>query len=127
MNRARKAALFNALLFPGWGQIYLKNYKKGILIVAGMTIGMVSFVWTLLSQTVAILRAEPLAKGTVGLESILHLAVKALRALSLSYILSLGLLLILLWALSVIDAYLTGEKKDSPTTFADQQSASPPV
>ncbi|NTW06617.1 MAG: hypothetical protein HGA29_02110 [Syntrophaceae bacterium] len=29
MNPATKAALYNALLFPGWGHIYLKKYKIG--------------------------------------------------------------------------------------------------
>ena len=28
MDKATKAALFSAFLFPGWEQLYLKLYKK---------------------------------------------------------------------------------------------------
>jgi hypothetical protein len=39
MNLAIKGALYNALIFPGWGQIYLKNYKKGIFIIIAIVAG----------------------------------------------------------------------------------------
>ena len=47
MNPAIKAALFSALLFPGWGQIYLKKYKKGILIIIPITAGVLSILWAI--------------------------------------------------------------------------------
>lgn len=127
MNRAQKAVLFNALLFPGWGQIYLKNYGKGLLIIAGMTVGILSILWGLLRQTVVILKTAPLAKGTFGLGAILQLAVKSFRGMNHSYFLLLCILLIILWLLSIIDAYAAGRKMQPPTTPSDPESVSPPA
>ncbi|GAB6267344.1 MAG: hypothetical protein STSR0002_00840 [Smithella sp.] len=51
MNKAIKAALFNALLFPGWGQIYLKQYKKSILIISAVMAGTLSILWSVIQAT----------------------------------------------------------------------------
>jgi hypothetical protein len=126
MNRAKKAALFNALLFPGWGQIYLKHYKKGILIIAGMTVGILSIFWGVVRQTAVIFNAAPLSKETVDWGAILQWVVKSIRGINLSYLLPLCLLLIILWFLSIIDAYVTGGTTQQPTISGDQQSAFPP-
>ena len=65
MNIAMKAALFNALLFPGWGEIYLKKYKRGILIIIATAAGILSILWSIIQTTIKILRFAPFKKGTV--------------------------------------------------------------
>ena len=111
MNLATKAALFNALLFPGWGQIYLKKYKKGILIIIAITAGIISILWSVAQATINILKIAPIKKGTVTLSVVVQLAIDAVKALNLFYLYLILFFMILLWILSIIDAYISGKKE----------------
>jgi hypothetical protein len=128
MNSATKAALFNVLLFPGWGQVYLKKYKKGILIIIAISAGIISILWSVAQATINILKITPIKKGTVSLSVVVQLAIDAVKALNLSYLFLILLSMILLWIFSIIDAYQI-EKKEmvKSSTSADQQSTSPPA
>ncbi len=126
MNLATKAALFNALLFPGWGQIYLKNCKKGILIIIASLAGVISILLSVIQITIAILKISPFKKGTVTFIAVIQLAIDAIKALNLSYLFLILLSMILLWIFSIIDAYMVGKKEMAKiNTFSDQQSVSP--
>jgi TM2 domain-containing membrane protein YozV len=110
MKKAIKAALFNALLFPGWGQIYLKQYKKGVFIISAVMAGTLSILWYVIQATRDILKITPFKKGTVTFEAVLRLAIKSLAELNLDYILPLLLFMFLLWIFSIIDNYESGKK-----------------
>jgi len=126
MNLAIKGALFNALLFPGWGQLYLKKYEKGISIIIATIIGVLSIIWSVIQTTIIILKIVPFKKGTVTFSAVIQLAIDAIKALNLSYVTLILLSMILLWIFSIIDAYLIGKKEMAKSsTSADQQSASP--
>ena len=126
MNLATKAALFNALIFPGWGQIYLRNYKKGIFIIIASLAGVVSILLSVVQTTIAILKIAPIKKGTVTFNAVIQLTINAIKALNLSYLFLILLSMILLWIFSIIDAYQIGKKEIAkPNIPADQQSASP--
>lgn len=127
MNSATKAALFNALLFPGWGQIYLKKYKKGISIIIAIIAGVISILWSVTQATITILKIAPFKKGTVTFITVVQLAINAIKALNLSYLFLILFSIILLWIFSIIDAYLIGKKEMVKFTTADQQSTSPPA
>jgi len=126
MNLATKAALLNALLFPGWGQIYLRNYKKGISIIIASLAGVVSILLSVVQTTIAILKIAPIKKGTVTFNAVIQLTINAIKTLNLSYLFLILLSMILLWIFSIIDAYQIGKKEIAkPNIPADQQSASP--
>ena len=126
MNLATKAVLFNALLFPGWGQVYLKKYKKGILIIIAILAGVSSILWSVVQTTKNILKIAPFKKGTVTFSAVVQLAIDAIKALNLFYLNLILLSMILLWIFSIIDAYLTGKKEmANPNIAADQESTSP--
>ena len=125
MNLATKAALFNTLLFPGWGQIYLKKYKKGISIIIATIAGVLSIIWSVIQTTINILKIAPFKKGTVTFSAIIQLAINAIKALNLFYLFLILFFMILLWIISIIDAYISGEKEMAKVTTADQQSTSP--
>ena len=110
MNIATKAALFNTLLFPGWGQIYLKNYKKGISIIIATVAGISSILWSIIQTTKNILKIAPIKKGTVTLSVVFQLAIDAVKALNLFYLYLILSSMILLWIFSIIDAYQSGKK-----------------
>ncbi|MDI6742279.1 MAG: hypothetical protein QMD11_06000 [Smithella sp.] len=128
MNPAIKAALLNALLFPGWGEIYLKKYKRGILIIAAFSAGILAILWSIVQSTIKILTMSPFMKGSVTLNAVIRLAIDAIQALNFNVLLIILLSLIALWIISIFDAYLLGkEEMSKSTTDADQQSASLPV
>jgi hypothetical protein len=111
MNLATRAALYNALLFPGWGEIYLKRYKKGILILTGVTAGIISIVWSIGQTTINILKIAPFKKGTVTFVAVVQLAVDAIKALNIIYLFWVLFFMMLLWIFSIIDAYLLGKEE----------------
>ena len=121
MNIASKAALFNALLFPGWGQIYLGNYKKGISIIIASLAGVVSILLSVVQTTIAILKIAPFKKGTVTFNAVIQLTINAIKALNLFYLYLILFLMILLWIFSIIDAYIIG-KKEIQSTVASKES-----
>ena len=121
MTLATKAALFNTLLFPGWGQIYLRNYKKGVLIIIASLAGVVSILLSVVQTTIAILKIAPLKKGTVTFEAVVKLAIDSIKALNVSYLFLILFSMILLWIISIIDAYMVG-KKEMARTSAPEES-----
>jgi TM2 domain-containing membrane protein YozV len=128
MNLATRAALFNVLLFPGCGQIYLKKYKRGFLIITGVVIGILSIIWSIIQSTINILRVAPFKKGTVTLSAVVQLTIDSIKALNMSYLFLILLSMILLLIISILDAYLLGKKEMAKINMpVDQESASPPA
>lgn len=128
MNKATKAALFSALLFPGWGQFYLKRYIRGLFFIVPILIGTLTLAWTIIQVSAKIIRATPFKKGTVQLGNIIQVTADALKAIDFSYFLLMLLLIAALWILSILDAYQLGKKMMTPpTTDGNQESTSQPV
>ncbi|KQC11237.1 MAG: hypothetical protein APR62_01735 [Smithella sp. SDB] len=110
MNKAIKAALFNALLFPGWGQIYLKQYKKGVLIISTIMAGTLSILWSVIQITRDILKISPFKKGTVTLSAVLQLVIDSIKVLNCTYMSLILFFMLFLWVCSMIDSYQSGKK-----------------
>jgi len=111
MNLATRAMLFNIFLFPGWGQIYLKKYKRGILFILGITACIFSIAWSVLQAVINILKLQPLRKGISNFGAFLQLGIDAIKSLNTFYLWGVLFFMILLWIISVIDAYLLGKKE----------------
>jgi TM2 domain-containing membrane protein YozV len=125
MDKATKAALFCALLFPGWGQFYLKRYKRGLVFILPVLIGTLALVWAIVQVGITIIKAAPFKKETVQLANVIQVTVDALKTIDFSYFLFILCLIAALWILSIIDAYLLGKKMmTAPTTDVRQESTS---
>jgi TM2 domain-containing membrane protein YozV len=125
MDKATKAALFSALLFPGWGQFYLKRYKRGLVFIMPVLIGTLALVWAIVQVGITIIKAAPFKKETVQLANVIQVTVDALKAIDFSYFLFILCLIAALWVLSILDAYLLGKKMmTAPTTDVRQESTS---
>jgi hypothetical protein len=110
MRTEIKAALFSALLFPGWGQIYLKKYNRGIAIILPILAGMVSMCWDVVQVAIDILKASPLKKGTVDLPAVVKLSLNSVKTLDSVYFSLTFLFIVLLWIFSIVDTYLLAKK-----------------
>ena len=115
MNPAIKAALFSALLFPGWGQIYLKKYKRGLLIMLPVVAGIIFITWAIVQVAVTVLKAAPLKKETVDFSAVVNLTSSSIKALDFYYFLFVFLLIFFFWVFSIVDAYLLGKKEIKST------------
>jgi len=112
MKRSLKGALFSGLVFPGIGQVVLRSYIRGILmmilVIAGMTLMVVDAVQVALE----ILQTAYPAGGVYDLTGIAEAALEAASA-SDHTLFNLGLALVLLtWIVSIVDAYRIGKKQD---------------
>lgn len=110
MDKSTKAALYSALLFPGWGQFYLKCYKRGLVFFLPVLMGSIALAWSVVRAGSAIIQAAPFKKGTVQVADIVRVSADALKAVDLSYLLLMLLLVAALWILSIVDAYQLGKK-----------------
>lgn len=125
MNKATKAALFSAILFPGWGQFYLKRYKRGLIFIVPVMAGILALVWAVVQVGITIIKAAPLKKGTVQLVNVIQITEDALKAVDYSYFILLLILIGVFWILSIIDAYQLGKKiMTATTTDVNQESTS---
>lgn len=125
MDKATKAALFSALLFPGWGQFYLRRIKRGLVFIVPVLIGFLLLAWMIIQASIKIIKAAPFKKDTVQLANVIQVTVDALKTIDIFNFLLILCLIILLWILSVVDAYQLGKKlKPAPTTDADPGSTS---
>jgi hypothetical protein len=126
MNTATKATLLSALLFPGWGQLYLKRYKRGLLFILPVLAGILALAWAVAQVAMAIIKTTPFKKGTVQLSNVIQVTVDAVKAFDLFNFLLIVIFLAALWILSILDAYLLGKKllTASTTTAVDQESTS---
>jgi len=122
MKLATKAALFSALLFPGWGQLYLKKYKRGIFFILLVLVGILSICFSVVQVAINVLKAAPVHKDAVNFGTVIKLATDSLKALDVSYLSLISLGIILLWVLSIVDAYLLGKKQmQEPILSVNQQ------
>jgi TM2 domain-containing membrane protein YozV len=120
MNSATKAALYNALLLPGWGHLYLKKYKRGFLLITAMTAGTLYILWSVIQTTISLLKISPFKKGTVSFEAVVQFAIKSVQDQNFFYFYLLLLFMIILWILSIIDAYAIGKKEMVKATAATE-------
>ncbi len=101
----------SALLFPGWGQLYLKKYKRGLAFLLPVAAGTLAIVWAVVQVALAVLKATPFRKGTVHLSDVFILSINSVKALDFFYLMLIMIFMILLWIFSIVDAYFLGKKE----------------
>lgn len=125
MDKATKAALLSALLFPGWGQFYLKQYKRGLIFIVPVMAGMLALVWSIVQVAIGIIKTASFQKGTVQPVDVIQVTVDALKAINFFYFILILILISVFWIISIIDAYQIGKKiMTAATTDVNQESTS---
>jgi TM2 domain-containing membrane protein YozV len=118
MKKSYKAALMSAFLFPGSGQLYLKRYWQGLIIMGICIAGLAYIVWQAIVKALSIMDSELLKVqqgGNVDIQGITAmLNSKDTSSSPYGNIILFGI--ICCWIYAIIDAYLSGkeeEQKDS--------------
>ena len=112
MNNALKGALLSGLIFPGLGQVALKHYKRGAVIMLTVIVSLAVVTAKAVQLALAILEKIELEGGIISMNTILNATTQA-SANSGSFTFNLLFLLIgVCWIAGTIDAYIIGKKKE---------------
>ncbi len=112
MKNSLKGAFWSGLIFPGLGQVVLKHYKRGAVIMLMVLVGMSIVVVKAVHSALAILENIESEVGAISMSSISNAATQASTTSgSLTFNLVL-LLTILCWIFGVVDAYRIGKEQD---------------
>ena len=111
VNIEIKAALLSGLVFPGLGQIYLKQYLRGLVMMVLVLSGVVVIVAIATAAALESLNAIRIQGETIDMNTISNLAAAHSAQNSIYYKVIL-LLIACCWIFSIIDAYRTGKKKE---------------
>ncbi|HET6459991.1 MAG TPA: hypothetical protein VFG29_04300 [Syntrophales bacterium] len=112
MKTAAKAALLSGLVFPGLGQIYLKRYTRGLIILIIVLLALGVIIGTVTASALQSLKAIEIRGGIADMEAISNLA--SIDSSHMGVYLRLILLFVLCcWLFSVVDAYRIGKSGES--------------
>lgn len=112
MKNSLKGAFLSGLVFPGLGQIVLKEYRKGAFLIFVVISSLVMFVTLAVRQAMAVLEKIQASGGAIDPETIARTA-NQVTTNQASLLLNLLLLfMIACWVFGVIDAYKMGRRKD---------------
>lgn len=109
MNKAIKAALLSALVFPGSGQFYLKRYGRGLLMMMLVVLGLTIII---VRATIVALDSLKVMQGdgsAIDVNAISHLA-ETLSVNIFNDNTTILVFLVACWIFSVADAYRIGKR-----------------
>ena len=124
MNHSLKGAFLSGLVFPGLGQVVLKHYKRGAVIMLTVLASLSLIVIEAVQKAFTILEKMESEGGSIDMNTISNAATQA-STTSDSLIFSFALLLIIFcWIIGVVDAFRIGKKKDMEQQSTSQASNS---
>ena len=109
MDKATKAALFSALLFPGWGQFYLKRYLRGLVFLVPVLAGTVFLAWTIIQAGRESMKELTSRNGILLWDDFVQITLGTLKAINGYDFLIAMVLIVTLWIMSILDAYQIGK------------------
>ncbi len=112
MEKSVKGALLSGLVFPGFGHVILKHYKRGIVLIVTVSACLAIIVVIAFQAAFSIIEKIGLESGAIDLNTILNAAAQA-SATSDSLIYNLSMLwIVCCWVFGIVDAYRIGKKID---------------
>ena len=106
MKKAILSPLCSALVIPGLGQVVNQHIKKSVLILSGVFVLFVAFVYRLYEIINAVMKDRTINLGDPDA------IIDRLKLEDPSALFFLFIAFVILWAYSVLDAFLAGRKID---------------
>ncbi len=122
MNNSLKGAFLSGFIFPGLGQVVLKRYKRGVVIMLTVLVSLSVVVVKTVQHALAILEKIESEGGAISMSTISNAASQASTASGSPTFNLVLLLVILCWVIGVVDAYRIGKKKDIEEGSTSQAS-----
>ncbi|MHB8908038.1 MAG: DUF5683 domain-containing protein [Syntrophales bacterium] len=119
MKASYKAALLSALVLPGVGQLYLKRYARGLVIISSVFAGLGYMIW---SVAAALLNYADdimvrMQDGTTNLQELFDIVESRILTTG-RYNEAVFYVLVGIWVFAIIDAYRIGEQR----SFQDEET-----
>ena len=112
MNNAFKGGLLSGLVFPGLGQLVLRQYRRGVLIMLVVLISLSVIVADIMQQALDILEQIELQGDAIDINAISNAAAQESTRSGGAMINILMLVVVICWVGGTVDAYRIGRKKD---------------
>ena len=122
MNNSLKGAFLSGLVFPGLGQVILRHYKRGAVLMLTVSASMLVILIKALEQAFAIMEKIESEDSVINLSMISNAATQAATTFESLIFKLLLLLIIFCWIIGIVDAYRIGRKKDLESRLASQAS-----
>ncbi len=122
MNNSLKGAVLSGLVFPGLGQVILKHYKRGAVLMLAVSASMLVILIKALQQAFAIMEKIESDGSVINMSTISNAATQAATSFKSPIFKLLLLLIIFCWVIGIFDAYRIGRKKDLEGRLASQAS-----
>lgn len=110
MKTPLKPVLLSALVFPGLGQLMLKNYLSAVVFMGSSTIVLYFLVSDILTKVNKILAQVQSGQLPLTVESISKALSAHSTGLSMQTLNMISYLLVTLWIISIVDAYRISRK-----------------
>lgn len=112
MNNAIKGVLLSGLVFPGLGQVALKCYGRGAVIIVATLVIVAEIALKAVQQALAIVETIGVGGGEIDLATIADATSRAMAGPGTEHFDILFLLMLACWLIGVIDGYLVGRRID---------------
>ncbi|MGA2781719.1 MAG: DUF5683 domain-containing protein [Smithella sp.] len=114
MKISYKAALLSAFVFPGVGQLYLKKFWRGIVIMLIILTGLGYIILAVAISALSILddSVVKLQNGATNLQELSNIVGSKMSTTD-TYHDAVFYLIVCFWIFAVIDAYIIGKEKES--------------
>ena len=122
MHRGFVAALLSAFVWPGAGQLYNREFKKGAFLIA-LTIAVA--VAVMIATAAEVTRQLPADIGDLDADLVRTLPAQVLAARTGTLLVS-SLLLLLAWGYGIVDAYIGGRGRRK-LSFEPRTPPAPPA
>lgn len=108
MSRSTNAVLLSALVLPGAGQIYLKRYRRGIVLIAISLACLWAFVDSAMQQAAAVLQNLESGGGALDAGQLSDMANQTVSGPGST---AATLVLVGSWLVGIVDAYRLGKNE----------------
>jgi len=112
MKSAIKGALLSGLVFPGLGQLVLRQYRRGAVIMLAVLISLSVIVIEIVQQALDILEKIELQGDAIDITAISNAAAVESAQSGSAMVNILMLFVAVCWLAGTVDAYRIGRKKD---------------
>ena len=110
MTQGMKAALLSALVFPGVGQISVGKKQKGWAILISFLVLLGLLVMRLVQKAQQVLEQMQQQGLTIDVDNISGVTNKVVSFSDNAVLNTLLIIVILIWLVAIVDAYLTADK-----------------
>ena len=118
MRNSIKGALLSGLVFPGSGQIVQKNYIRGTALILVVSWCMFQMMVKMLKQVNELFEQIKSANIAISSDDIFSVVIKLMPDIDGPSYQALMLVMAGCWAVSVVDAWLVGQKIDAEVRSA---------